>query len=323
LVIDLPDLALISTVTLTDDQRALLRLLAQREEGYEDIAALKGLSVEQVRAEVKEALAEMQAAGETPPPLPPPPPAKVEEPAAEPTPIPEMKEPPESPPPPSSPPAVELKAQAKEPASRASRPALPAERRRLVLLTGGALAIVAVVLAAIAIFSGGSDSSSSPSEASGAATETTAAESGKLTQAVLEPADGSDASGQAIFGRLKKEIVLQVTGEGLQPTEEGQSYIVWLYRSPKLSLRLGSVGVDESGRLGARFPIPAELLAYVAGGAFDQIYVSRTEDAAYQAEVTRAKKSKSLPRYTGETVLTGEITGPIAKGEDEGASEGG
>jgi hypothetical protein len=306
---------------LTDDQRALLRLLAQREEGYEDIAALKGLSVEQVRLEVKDALAEMQAAGETPP-LPPPSPAKVEEPPAEPPPTPEAKEPPEPPVPPSPPPPAEPKAPVKKPASRPSRPTLPAERRRLVLLTGGALAIVAVVLAAIAIFSGGSDSDSSPSEASGAGAETAAAESGKLTQAVLEPADGSNASGRAIFGRLgKKEIVLQVTGEGLQSTEKGQSYIVWLYRSPKLTLRVGSVAVDESGRLGARFAIPAELLAYVAGGAFDQIYVSRTEDAAYQQEVARAKQTKSLPRYTGETVLTGEITGPIAKGASE--AEGG
>jgi hypothetical protein len=307
LVIDLPDLALISTVTLTDDQRALLRLLAQREEGYEDIAALKGLSVEQVRLEVKDALAEMQAAGETPPPLPPPP-AKVEEPAPAPVEAREAPEPPAPPPPPAEP-----KAQGKKPPSRPSRPTLPAERRRLVLLTGGALAIVAVVLAAIAIFSGGSDSSSSAPEVSGAGAENAAAESGKLTQAVLEPADGSDASGRAIFGRLKKEIVLQVTGEGLEPTEKGQSYIVWLYRSPKLTLRVGSVGVDESGRLGARFSIPAELLAYVASGAFDQIYVSRADDTAYQAEVARAKKSKSLPRYTGETVLTGEITGPIAQ----------
>ncbi|HEY8810053.1 MAG TPA: hypothetical protein VIM28_08525 [Solirubrobacterales bacterium] len=298
---------------LSDDQRALLRLLAQREEGYEDIAALKGLSVEQVRLEVKDALAEMQAAGETPPSLPPPPPAKVEEPT-EPAPPPAAtEEPPEPPAPTPSPPPAEPKAQVKEPASRPSRPTLPAERRRLVLLTGGALAVVALVLAAIAILSGGSDSSSSPSEASGAGAETAAAESGKLTQAVLEPADGSDASGRAIFGRLKKEIVLQVTGEGLQPTEKGQSYIVWLYRSPKLTLRVGSVGVDESGRLGARFAIPAELLAYVASGAFDQIYVSRADDSAYQAEVARAKQNKSLPRYTGETVLTGEITGPIAK----------
>lgn len=306
-------------MALTDDQRALLRLLAQREEGYEDIAALKGLSVEQVRAEVKDALAEMQAAGETPPPLPTPPPERVEEPAA-PAPPPVEAEKPE-PPAPSPPPPAALKTPVKEPKSRPSRPALPAERRRLVLLTGGALAMVAVILGAIAIFSGGSDSNSGSSEASGAATEAAAAESGKLTQAVLEPADGSDASGRAIFGRLKKEIVLQVTGENLQPTEKGQSYIVWLYRSPKLTLRVGSVAVGESGRLGARFVIPAELLAYVASGAFDQIYVSRADDAAYQAEVARAKKNKSLPRYTGETVLKGEITGPIAKGE--GANEGG
>jgi hypothetical protein len=288
---------------LSDDQRALLRLLAQREEGYEDIAALKGLSVEQVRAEVKDALAEMQAAGEAPPP---PPPAEVEKPPVEPAPpVVEAK--------PAPGPSAPAPPESKGPAGKPARPTLPAERRRLVLVTGGGLAIVAVALAAIAIFSGGSDSGSGPSEASGAAAETAAAASGKLTQAVLEPADGSDASGQAVFGRLQKEIVLQVTGENLEPTERGQSYIVWLYRSPKLSLRVGSAGVDESGRLGARFAIPAELLAYVASGAFDQIYVSRADDAAYRAEVTRAKKDKSLPRYTGETVLTGEITGPIAK----------
>ena len=46
-------------MALTDDQKAMLRLLAQREEGYEDIAALMGLSVDEVRARVKEALAEM------------------------------------------------------------------------------------------------------------------------------------------------------------------------------------------------------------------------------------------------------------------------
>ena len=57
-------------MALSDDQRALLRLLAQREEGFEDIAALKGMSVEEVRAEVRSALAAIDA----PPPEPPPPP---------------------------------------------------------------------------------------------------------------------------------------------------------------------------------------------------------------------------------------------------------
>src|SRR5665811_2453135 len=90
-------------------------------------------------------------------------------------------------------------------------------------------------------------------------------------------------------------------------------YTVWLYRNPKLSLRVGTVPVGESGELGARFPIPTELLAYVAGGAFNQVYVSRTSSAEYQREVARAKKNNAIPRYVGETVLTGKITGPIAK----------
>lgn len=278
-------------MALSDDQRALLRLLAKREEGYEDIAALKGLSVEQVRAEVKDALAELDATGEARPPAAP---AK----------------------PPELGPRVQAKKPKPAPRSRPAVPDLPAERRRLLILTGGALGMVAVVLVAIALIGGGSDSGS---ETTGSTAEPAAAESGKVTQAVLSAADGSDASGSAVFGRIgKEEIVLQVTAENLEPTDRGQSYTVWLYRSPKLSLRVGSAPVSDEGRLGAQFPIPAELLAYVAGGAFDQIYVSRLDNAAYQQEVARAKQSKSLPRYSGETVLTGEITGPVAKAGSEG-----
>ena len=280
-------------MALSDDQKALLRLLAQREHGYEDIAALKGKSVAEVREEVREALAALDA----PPPEPPPP------------------APPEAAPPAAAPPAAEPRRE-QPPASTASRPArptVPVERRRLVLFTGGALGLVAVVLAAIALI-GGDPDSGSDSTAAGTAAEAATAVSDKVTQAVLTSPDGGEASGNAIFGRLgKDEIVLQVTAEGLEPSAAGEPYMVWLYRNPKLALRIGPASVDESGRLAARFPIPPELLAYVAGGAFNQVYVSRTSDAAYKQAVARAKADKSIPRYTGETVLTGEITGPITK----------
>jgi hypothetical protein len=286
-------------MALSDDQRALLRLLAQREQGYEDIAALKGKSVEEVRAEVRQALAAMDAPPPEPP-APPPPPERAPGPEAA-----SIAEPPSSPSPPPQP------QRPRKPAP--AGPSTPVERRRIVAIAGGALAIVAIVLGAVALLGGTSGSGSSgPTVEAG--NELAASEEGKVTQAVLEPADGSEASGRAIFGRVgQEEIVLQVTAEDLEPTEQGQSYTVWLYRTPKLSLRVGSVPVGESGKLGARFTIPAELLAYVASGAFNQVYVSRTSDAAYRREVERAKEEKSLPRYTGETVLTGEITGPVAQ----------
>jgi hypothetical protein len=296
----------------------MLRLLAQREEGYEDIAALKGLSVEEVRAEVKAALAQLAADREAGvEPSPPAEPVKPEEPAKveEPPEIPKEEPKAEKPSPPPSKPAAPAK-----PGARRSRPAVPPERRRLLVLTGGALGVVAVVLIAIAVIGGGGGGSSSSTTTTTPSAETAAAESGKVTQAVLEPVSGESGSGRAVFGRLGKEVVLQVTAEDLEPTADGESYTVWLYRTPKLTLRVGSVAVGDSGQLGARFPIPTELLAYIASGAFDQIYVSRTSDAAYQREVAQAKKNKTLPRYSGETVLTGEITGPVVKA---GSGEGG
>jgi len=285
-------------MALSDDQKALLRLLAQREQGYDDIAALKGLSVDRVREEVRAALDALDAPPPEPPPPPPAPaPPSTPEPRAEPEPAP-------------APPAAP-----KPSAPRASkpRPGVPVERRRLLLFAGGALAIVAIVLGAIALF-GGNSGSDAGTAANVEGTEIAAGEEDKVTQAVLTPPGGGDAAGRAVFGRLsQEEIVLEVTAENLEPSEKGTPYTVWLYRNPKLSLRVGTVQVGEAGELGARFPIPTELLAYVAGGAFNQVYVSRTSNAAYQREVARAKKNNAIPRYVGETVLSGKITGPIAK----------
>ena len=81
---------------LSEDQKALLRLLAQREEGYEDIGALMGLSVTEVRSRVRSALAELE--GTEPAPAPPPEEPRPEEPPApaqEPTPAPPAKPSPE------------------------------------------------------------------------------------------------------------------------------------------------------------------------------------------------------------------------------------
>jgi hypothetical protein len=285
-------------VGLTDDQRAMLRLLAERgEEGYADIAALKGVSVERVRAEMSEALAAAAAEQEAPPA--PEAPEPVE--AAPPT-------PPAKPAPPAPPPAP--KPVRAKPRRRPSGAIAP-ERRRFVIVAGGVVALVAVVLGLIALIGGTSGGSSS---SSGESATAEGAASGKLTRAELKPVSGQSGEGLAIFGRVgKEEIVLQVAAQGLDPNKPGQSYTVWLYRNSKVALRIGSAKVTKSGRLGVQLPIPAELLAYVAAGAFKQINLSRTSDAAYEREVAQAKKQKSLPPYSGETVLSGEIVGPILK----------
>ncbi len=289
-------------MALSDDQRALLRLLAQREQGYEDIAALKGMSVEEVREEVRSALAEMDS-----PPLEPTPPEPPKpEPAPEPVAMPKAAEP-----------AAPVRAQRpKAPRPRAPRPALPPERRRLVLVAGGALAIVAIVLGAIAIFGGDSDSGSSSASAGGAGTETALSESaaatnGKVTRAVLEPVDGGEGEGLAVFGRLRKQVRLAIAAKGLEQAPNSKAYVVWLANSSNRMVPVTAVEANESGEIATQYPIPAQVLLYLAEGTFDEIDISLVSTAQYKAAFAQARKENKLPSYTGSDVLRGKIVGPI------------
>lgn len=300
---------------LSKDQKAMLRLLAQREQGYEDIAALMGLSVDEVRARVMEALAQIdedRAPAAKPPEAaePPPPPAAPEplKPEAEEAPAPQATEP-------QAPAVRPPEAPARPPAagrpSPLSRLSLPKDRDVLIGLAAGAGVILILVVALVIGGGGGGDSSTDADTAATTPTEPTAAEGRKLTQAVLSPVDGGDASGRALFGRVKNSVVLQVEAQGLDTSAKGQSYAIWLARSPKLMVPLAVATVDDSGKIAAQYPLPSSVLAYLASGAFDEIAVSLVSNAPYKASLVRAGKEKKAPTYTGADVLRGAVTGPI------------
>jgi hypothetical protein len=342
-------------VGLTDDQKAMLRLLAQREEGYDDMAALMGISVEEVRERVKEALAEVEepeAGGASP--SEPSPSAAAPATPVEPEPVVEEPTAAQKPAEPSaggssSAAASDAKDEAETkvadpsaqaetaesavppagapvpPPARGKRPSqlprlkVPKDRGALIGLGAGALVVLvfAIVLIVAGGGGGGSDSSTTASTPEGGQAETAnaAAEEEGLTEAVLSPTDGGEASGRALFGRYKKNVLLQVEAEGLDPSPQGKAYAVWLYRSPKLALQIGAVQVGQSGKIGAQFQIPPQLLAYVASGAFNQVDVSLISTAAYKAAFTKAKSENKLPPYSGESVLRGEITGPAIRSQ--------
>lgn len=282
---------------LSDDQKAMLRVLAQREEGYEDMAALMGISVEELRSRVKEALAEVdeeEAAPVAPPPPRPPTPPEPPAPAT-------VSRAPE-PAPPMSPAPPAPTASTASSQRGLSRLRLPKDRGALVGLGLGLLALIAM---AIALAVSGSSSSSSGENS-------TTAESKNLTEAILSPVNGGSAGGRALFGRYKKNVLLQVEAEGLEPAPAGKAYTVWLYRSRKLSLQVGAVP-ERDGKIAAQLQIPAQLLAYVASGAFNQVDVSLTPVAVYKAALAKAKRKGTLPPHIGESILRGKITGPAIR----------
>jgi len=309
----------------------MLRLLAQREQGYEDIAALMGLSVEDVRAKVRDALAQLEDEGVEAPSLPPEPapePAEPEHPVAE--------------PPPLAPPAAlepEIQVAVDPPASAPAPPPPPprgpsAARDKNVLLAIGAGAaglIVIVVLAVLLISNSGGDDSgdSTAPSAANAGTEQNASngKAGEVepTLAVLKPVDGSDASGTGLFANFEETLVLAVEAKGLEPTAKGTRYTIWIAASPDKMLPIASTAVGDKGTIEASVKLPAELLLYLANETYKEIAITRTDTARLAAEGNKTK----APTYTGDAVLRGTITGPlvgadelIQKAEEEAATEG-
>ncbi len=298
-------------MALSDDQRAMLRLLAQREQGYDDLAALMGLSVDEVRARVKDALEQLEAEGEAPPPEPDPPAPERAGPAP--------AEPPKEPAPADSPPTPSEPAAAK-PARRPppSRPnvSLPKSPGARAAIAAGALVVVALIVVLAIGGGGGGSSDTTSSSGEGAATaeeaaSTAASKSKEVTQAVLEPVGGGSAKGLAVFGRVKNSLALQVEATGLAPTAKGQSYTVWLAQSPQKMLPLATTAVDKAGKIAAQVEVPTEVLAYLAKGTFDQIAITLTSDSTLKASLAKATSEKKAPVYTGTEVLRGTVTGPI------------
>jgi hypothetical protein len=204
----------------------------------------------------------------------------------------------------------------------------PPLRKELKLLENRGLWAILAGVAIIVIFlvivlsGGGGGSSSSSSETSNAggegtskaveAVESAAGKAGKeVTKAVLNPVDGSEASGVAIFGRVKNKLALQVFAEGLNETGEGEGYTIWLAASQSKMLPLASAPVGKSGKISAQVEVPVEILAYLANETFGQIAITHTDESRLKASLAKATKEKKAPLYTGTEVLRGTVTGPI------------
>jgi hypothetical protein len=314
-------------VALSDDQKAILRLLSQRgAQGYEDLSALLGVGVDEIHSRAKAAAAQLESEGIPAPTVPEPPgessppaipaekpvspekPVTAEKPQPEPqAPIAEEKPAAPQVQTPAPPPAASPKSPSRPTAAK-PKLALPSDRgARIGFLAGAVVLVLLMILLVTGVLGGGDDSGTASSSTS--AQE--AAGSEQLTQAVLEPVDDGDASGRALFGRAGKNVLLQVEAEGLEPSPQGQSYVVWLARSPQQMLPLAASKVEQSGKIAARYQVPTEVLAFLASGSFDEIAITQIGDTAFRNSVAQARKEKKSPAYTGTAVLRGQITGPI------------
>lgn len=335
-------------MALSDDQKAILRLLAQRgAAGYDDLAALMGISVDEVHRRALKAAADLEAEGIPAPSIPEPggevgPPSVAKDGEAPPggptSPKPSEKLPPAKE-------AAPEKKAAPEPVKpmphhehghgpkKIAREAKLLENRGLwAIVVGVAIVVLFVVILLVSSGGGGSDSSSTTASATGTGShceEPTGAapkptgkaiavlaasaikSSKEPTRAVLNPVDGSEARGLVVFGRVKNSLALQVAAEGLAPLPSCGRYTVWLAASPQKMLPLASIEVGQNGQIRAQVEVPVEVLAYLASETFDQIAITATDESQLKTALKEATKAKQAPAYTGTEVLRGTVSGPI------------
>jgi hypothetical protein len=137
---------------------------------------------------------------------------------------------------------------------------------------------------------------------------------------VLKPVNGGGASGRALFGKSKKQVVLLVRAEGLGPAPKGRSYTISLAKSPTERLPLIATQVNKEGQISGSFQIAPQVLGLLASG-FDEMELSLVSDSELGAALKAARQAKKAPDYGGVVVLSGPVTGAIVEAGEQGQAQ--
>ena len=359
-----------SPVALTDEQRAMLQLLLEGGQGYDDIGSLLGIGADEVRSRARAALREIGGAdpdaqvglsdyllGQADPigradavrhlqadpeanalaqrlvqnlrllapkaqlpeipeprggrraPAPPPPPTAAQAPAA---------------PGPAAP--APSTAQARGPGFAASAAGFFSGlgrlqgRRRTQLIAGLAAALALVIVLVVVLAGGDGDGGNDckPLDTS------TAQQAGvpliKLTATGAAADADCTPSGQITLGQAQQNaqqannqtptFILQANAVHLTPTESGERYLLWLYKSDTQAVPLGQETVDDSGNLTGGVPLLAQQVLLLP--AFDTVRFSRVTSAEaqqiQQSLQAQGKKATGVVDFVGQPVLQGSIS---------------
>jgi hypothetical protein len=320
---------------LAQDQKAMLQLLLERGQSYDDIASLLGGSREDVRRRARAALEELGGQdpdrdvaltdyilGQADPigradavrhlQADPDSLALAEElanklrliaPQAELPDLPQPKRRRAAAAPTDGAPATEAAADEPTAGRRSPLADLSPRQSRLFAAIGASALILLFVILAIAGVFGGDDEDGTTTTASGPDTP-----SEEITTVTLRPPEGGSAGGEARFGIANEtQPFVEFQLEGLQPPPEDQTYVVWFLLNDTRGYPLAPLqGVTEEGTFEQRFPIPQAALPVAV--RTQSVDVSLVDNRQLAGDIQDALQGQEvLLDYSGESVLRGRI----------------
>ena len=178
------------------------------------------------------------------------------------------------------------------------------QTRLMVALGSGAVILIAVVLAVAGAFGGGDEGSSDSGTTSAT---TTTGDDQVLEQVRLRPTDGGDASGSATFGiTTADQAFVDIDISKLEPAPNGKGYVLWGLLSQDQGLVLATLPVDQSGSFSDRSPIDASVNQFAS--RIQQVDVSLVSESEFRDALKPSiQAGNPLVSYAGESVLRGDV----------------
>jgi hypothetical protein len=256
-------------MALTEDQRALLRLLLSGDT-YEQVADVLGIGADEVRTRAHEAA---DAHRESP----------------------DREFPSE---------VVRARLEALEGPSAGVEAPPPvvasssggAGRPWALWLAVGAVAVAAIVVLVVVV--GGGDGG-------GETTTATRSDQEDVVPIRLAPVGDSKATGMISVVRVADQPAVDLAIAGLEPSGPGESYVLWFAGSGGRSLPVAFQAVGADGKLTGRTPIPTAAEGLLPSFTTAVLTLTREREAA--AAVQQAAQNATLPQVVGAPVMRGVL----------------
>ncbi len=209
---------------------------------------------------------------------------------------------------PASPPAPATGSGPGEPAATAPPRAawtgqLTAAQRRLVAVLLGAALLAAILILILTGVIGGSGGDGNGSSGDPAPTTAT------LQSVAGESGEGTVQVGFNAQGQLAANLQIS----DLRLNRGNETYALWLYGS-KGAFPINQSRVDRSGTIAGQVPLNEAVICLIAADVFPELRLSRVSRVQMDRALRQARKANGgsgrIPDYVGTTVLTGRISMP-------------
>jgi hypothetical protein len=193
-------------------------------------------------------------------------------------------------------------------------------KRRTQLVAGMAAALALVIVLLVVVAGGGGDGGEDCQPVDTAAAQQAGVPLIKLNATGAAAAEDCPPSGQITLGQAQQNqqqsnnqtptFVLQANAVHLPPTESGDRYLLWLYKSDTQAVPLGQETVDDSGNLTGGLPLLAQQVLLLP--AFDTVRFSKVSSAeaqqVQQSLQAQGRKATGVVQFVGQPVLQGNIS---------------